>query len=51
MTLTSSIMYLIDYSTKHDFILPHKDRQINIQMEHPGIQQNQLLLLLRKLTN
>ena len=62
--LASSIIYLIDYSTKHDFILPHKDRQIkmiddlkklwmkfhqpisNTQMEHPEIQQNQLLLLL-----
>ena len=61
--LASSIIYLIDYSKKHDFILPHKDRQIkmiddlkklwmkfhhpisNIQMEHPEIQQNHLLLL------
>jgi len=61
--LASSIIYLIDYSKKHDFILPHKDRQIkmidnlkklwmkfhhpisNTQMEHPEIQQNQLLLL------
>ena len=61
--LASSIIYLIEYSKKHDFILPHKDRQIkmidesekiwmkfhqpisNTQMEHPEIQQNQLLLL------
>lgn len=69
--LASSIIYLIEYSKKHDFILPHKDRQIkmidesekiwmkfhqpisNTQMEHPEIQQNQLLLLLflSKLTN
>ena len=25
--LASSIIYLIEYSKKHDFILPHKDRQ------------------------
>lgn len=28
--LASSIIYLIDYSKKHDFILPHKDRQIKM---------------------
>ena len=67
--LASSIIYLIDYSKKHDFILPHKDRQIKMidesekimdeisppNFKHPNgtprDQQNQLLLLLRKLTN
>lgn len=28
--LASSIIYLIEYSKKHDFILPHKDRQIKM---------------------